>query len=92
MYDLHAGSMMAVILLLPTVAAYLLQKYWLRKKALSPFRKPPKSGGKFTKSTCGAPLMGCLLVSGIILLFYGTVWWEPCQNLGHQLHLYAGSL
>ncbi len=75
MYDLHAGSMMAIILLLPTVAAFLLQKYFLRKKSfVTVSGKPTQKRRKIHEKHIVVPLfLGCLLVSAIILLFYGTV-------------------
>lgn len=75
MYDLHSGSMMAIILLLPTVAAYLVQKYWLRKKSfVTVSGKPTQARRKLHEKHIVIPLfIGCALVTGIILLFYGTV-------------------
>jgi iron(III) transport system permease protein len=33
MYDINKGALMALVLLLPTVGAFLLQRFWLRKKS-----------------------------------------------------------
>lgn len=75
MYDLNAGSMMAIILLIPTVTAFLLQKYWMKKKSfVTVTGKPTQKRRKLHEKHIVYPLFaGCILISGIILLFYGTV-------------------
>jgi len=75
MYDLHGGAMMAIMLLMPTVAAFLLQKYWLRKKSfVTVTGKPTQKRRKLHEKHIVYPLFaGCAFVSAIILLFYGTV-------------------
>ena len=75
MYDLRGGSMMAIMLLLPTVGAFLLQKYWLRKKSfVTVTGKPTQKRRKLHEKHIVYPLFaGCAVVAAIILLFYGTV-------------------
>ena len=75
MYDLHAGAMMAIMLLMPTVGAFLLQKYWLRKKSfVTVTGKPTQKRRKLHEKHIVYPLFaGCAVVAAIILLFYGTV-------------------
>jgi iron(III) transport system permease protein len=74
MYDLHRGSMMAIVLLLPTVAAYLLQKYWMRKKSfVTVTGKPTQKRRKLHEKHIVYPLFAaCLAVSAFIILLYGT--------------------
>ncbi|AEF86946.1 ABC transporter permease protein [Treponema primitia ZAS-2] len=74
MYDLHKGSMMAIVLLLPTVAAYLLQKYWMRKKSFVTITgKPTQKRRKLHEKHIVYPLFAaCILVSAFIILLYGT--------------------
>jgi iron(III) transport system permease protein len=74
MYDLHKGSMMAILLLLPTLAAYLLQKYWMRKKSfVTVTGKPTQKRRKLHEKHIVYPLFAaCVLVSGFIILLYGT--------------------
>jgi iron(III) transport system permease protein len=74
MYDLHQGSMMAIVLLLPTVAAYLLQKYWMRKKSFVTITgKPTQKRRKLHEKHIVYPLFAvCLFISAFIILLYGT--------------------
>jgi iron(III) transport system permease protein len=74
MYDLRQGSMMAIILLLPTVAAYLLQKYWMRKKSfVTVTGKPTQKRRKLHEKYIVYPLfIVCAGVSAFIILLYGT--------------------
>jgi iron(III) transport system permease protein len=74
MYDLHKGSMMAIVLLLPTVAAYLLQKYWMRKKSfVTVTGKPTQKRRKLHERYIVYPLFAaCVCVSAFIILLYGT--------------------
>lgn len=74
-YDMNAGAMMSLLLLLPTVAAYLLQKYWVRKKsAVSVSGKPTQARRKLHEPYIIWPLFAfCCLVTAVIFLFYGTV-------------------
>jgi iron(III) transport system permease protein len=74
MYDLHRGSMMAIVLLLPTVAAYLLQKYWMRKKSfVTVTGKPTQKRRKLHEKHIVYPLFAaCVCVSAFIILLYGT--------------------
>ncbi|GHV95595.1 hypothetical protein AGMMS50293_19150 [Spirochaetia bacterium] len=74
MYDLHRGSMMALILLLPTVAAYLLQKYWMRKKSfVTVTGKPTQKRRKLHEKHIVYPLFAaCSLIAAFIILLYGT--------------------
>ena len=75
MYDLQGGSLLAIILLLPTVCAFLLQKYWLKGKSfVTVTGKPSQKGRKLHEKHIMWPLFAfCTIISGIIILFYGTV-------------------
>lgn len=75
MYDLQGGSMLAIILLLPTVCAFLLQKYWLKGKSfVTVTGKPSQERRKLHEKYIVWPLFGfCTFIAGVIILFYGTV-------------------
>lgn len=75
MYDLQGGSMLAIILLLPTLCAFLLQKYWLKGKSfVTVTGKPSQKHRKLHEKYIVWPIFSiCALISGIIILFYGTV-------------------
>lgn len=75
MYDLRSGAVLAIMLLLPTMAAFLLQKYWISGKSfVTVTGKPTQVRPKINEPYIMWPLFGvCALFSGIIILFYGTV-------------------
>ena len=75
MYDLHSGAAVSLFLLVPAVAAYLIQKHWLRKKSfVTVSGKPTQKRRKIHEKHIVYPLFGvCLLISLFIILLYGTV-------------------
>jgi len=75
MYDMRGGSLMALFLLMPTLIAFILQKYWLAGKSfVTVTGKPTTSHQQSRDPRLVWPLFGfCALVSFVILLFYGTV-------------------
>ncbi len=75
MYDLPKGAALALMLLIPSITAYIIQKYWVaRKKYVTITGKPTtsalKSVSPFAKWTLFAV---CLLISALILLIYITI-------------------
>lgn len=74
-YDMRKGSVLALLLLLPAVIAYLLNKYWVNKKSFVTVTGKPTQARKLIEEPyIKWPLfIFCLLVSSIIILFYGTV-------------------
>lgn len=74
-YDMRKGSVLALLLLLPAVIAYLLNKYWVNKKSfVTVTGKPTQARKMMDEPHIKWPLFAfCLLVSAIIILFYGTV-------------------
>jgi len=83
MYDLSRGSTLAILLLLPTLTAFFLQKYWVSRKSYVTVTGKPTGATikniewyiKFPVYTC------CILFSGIIFLFYGTILYGSFQTL-----------
>lgn len=75
MFDMNTGAMLSLLLLMPTVAAYLFQKYWIRKKSFATVSgKPTQVRRKLHEPYIIWPLFAfCALVTLIIALFYGTV-------------------
>jgi iron(III) transport system permease protein len=75
MYDMRGGSILALMLLLPSFTAFVLQKYWLSGKSfVTVTGKPTQDRARSSDPAVVRPLfVFCLLVSGIVLLFYGTV-------------------
>lgn len=74
-YDMRKGSVLAVLLLLPAVIAYLLNKYWVNKKSFVTVTGKPTQARKLVDdSHVKYPLfIFCMLIAAIIILFYGTV-------------------
>ena len=75
-YDMQKGSVLALLMLVPTMLAYLLNKYWVNKKEfLSPSRaSPPRPASSSMSPHIKWPLFAvCLVVAAVIILFYGTV-------------------
>jgi iron(III) transport system permease protein len=75
MYELKSGAVLAILLLLPTLIAYLLQKYWISGKSfVTVTGKPSQNRPKISEKHIVIPMfIICLLFTGIIILFYGTV-------------------
>ena len=74
-YDMRKGSVLALLLLLPAVIAYLLNKYWVNKKSFVTVTGKTSQARKLIEEPhIKWPLFAfCLIVSAIIILFYGTV-------------------
>ncbi len=83
MYDLTKGSALALLLLVPSVTAYVLQKYWVsRKQYVTITGKPTSSVIKSVSPTMKWVLfMLCFLVTAIILLIYATILWGAFANV-----------
>ncbi|MCC3356857.1 ABC transporter permease [Bacillus sp. REN16] len=77
MYNLRSGAFLAVALLLPSMTAYFIQKYWISKKSyVTVTGKPSQSSIKIHEKYIVIPLFAlCSLVTGVVLLFYGSVLW-----------------
>ncbi len=75
MYDLKGGSILAIMLLLPTLLAFILNRYWISGKSfVTVSGKPSQKRPKTKEKKIVYPLLIILtLFSAIILLFYGTV-------------------
>lgn len=74
-YDLKKGSVLAILLLLPAVTAFLLNKYWVNKKSFVTVTGKPTQARKLVDEPhIKWPLFAfCMVVTAVILLFYGTV-------------------
>jgi iron(III) transport system permease protein len=76
-YDLRTGAFMALSILLPSMLAFFIQKYWTAKKSFVTVTGKPVGGFHMIgeKHIVYPLLFGCIAVSALILLFYGTVVW-----------------
>lgn len=75
MYNLPLGATLAVVLLVPTVLAFVLQRYWVsRRSYVTVTGRPSTAGLRSAEPWVKWPLFAVLcLLSGVILLFYGMV-------------------
>jgi len=77
MYNLRTGAALAVWLLLPSILAFLTQKYWVsRKRYVTLSGKPTTSVIKSVNRPVKWALFSlCLIISLFILLIYATIVW-----------------
>lgn len=75
MYDMRGGALMALMLLAPTLLAFILQKYWLSGRSfVTVTGKPTSVRAQNTDPKVVWPLFAfCSLMASIVILFYGTV-------------------
>ncbi len=74
-YDIPGGAGLAVLLLVPTLTAFMVQKYWLSRKSYITVTGKPSAmrilePGKFVKAVF---MFILILLTFSIFLFYGTV-------------------
>lgn len=83
MYDLARGSTLAVLLLVPTLIAFLIQKYWVsRRSYVTVTGKPTAATIKNLEWYIKAPVYTiCMLFTLLVFLFYGTVIYGSFQRL-----------
>lgn len=74
-YDMRKGSVLAILLLLPAMIAFLLNKYWVNKKSfVTVTGKPTQARKLMNEPHIKWPLFAfCMVVAAVIILFYGTV-------------------
>lgn len=74
-YDMRKGSVLALMLLLPAVLAYLLNKYWVNRKSfVTVTGKPTQARKLIDDKNIKYPLfIFCMVIAAVIILFYGTV-------------------
>ena len=74
-YDMRKGSALALLMLVPAMVAFLLNKYWVNKKSFVTVTGKPTQARKLRdEAHIKWPLfIFCMLVAAVIILFYGTV-------------------
>ncbi len=74
-YDMQKGSVLALLLLLPAVTAYLFNKYWVGKKSfVTVTGKPTQARKLIDEPHIKWPLfVFCMVVAAVIILLYGSV-------------------
>ena len=83
MYDLSRGATLAVLLLIPTLTAFLLQKYWVSKRSyVTVTGKPTAATIKNLEWYIKAPVYTlCIAFAVLVFLFYGTLLYGSFQRL-----------
>ena len=83
MYDLSRGATLAILLLLPTLTAYYLQKRLLTKKSyVTVTGKPTAATIKNLEWYVKLPVYTlCGLFASLVILLYGMVVWGSIQKL-----------
>ncbi len=82
-YDLSGGAGLAIMLLLPTLIAFAVQKYWLSRRSYITVTGKPSSMELKRTSRQSKLILGILagLYMGLIFLMYGTVLWGSFVKL-----------
>ena len=75
MFNMKGGAALAILLLIPSLIAFCLQKYWVsRKSYVTVTGKPSAARIKMDRPLIKYSIFGlCLLLTGIIFLFYGMI-------------------
>ncbi len=75
MFNMKAGAALAILLLIPSLIAFCFQKYWVsRKSYVTVTGKPSATRIKMDHPITKYSIFGlCLLLAGIVFLFYGMV-------------------
>ena len=77
LYNLRTGSFMAMSILVPSMLAFFIQKFWVSKKSFVTITgKPVGAVDYISEKHIVYPLfILCVLLTAVIILFYGTVLW-----------------
>lgn len=74
-FNLPLGAALAVVLLLPSVTAFVIQRYYLQKKQYTTITgKPVASSSKLVSRRAGRVLYFCVTIFAmLVIMFYGTI-------------------
>ena len=75
MYDTRTGSLIAISILLPSVTAFLIERYWIsRKSFITVTGKPQNATDRIRNRKLDyICFVFCAVLSLVVLTFYGTV-------------------
>lgn len=78
LYDLRGGAALSFLLLLPAMAVYLAQRFWVGKKSYVTISG--KTGSRSTyksvgRASEGAVLLACFALAAFILYLYSIILW-----------------
>lgn len=85
LYDLRGGAALSFLLLLPAMAVYLAQRFWVGKKSYVTISG--KTGSRSTyksvgRAAEGAVLLACFALAAFILYLYAIILWGPSSGSG----------
>lgn len=91
MYNLPLGATLSIVLLVPTLLAFVLQRYWVtRRSYVTVTGRPSTAGLRSTEPWVKWPLFAVVcLLSGIILLFYAMVVYGAFTELWGVNHAFT---
>lgn len=75
LHDLSGASLLAIMLLVPSLTAFMIQKYWMEKKSFVTVTGKPVGGAikEVSLPVKAGFFSACLFFMSIIFLFYGMV-------------------
>ena len=88
MYNMKGGAALAILLLIPSLIAFFLQKYWVsRKSYVTVTGKPSATRIKMDRPLTKFSIFGlCILLTTVIFLFYGMVFFGSLVKLWGANH------
>lgn len=91
MFNLPLGATLSIVLLVPTLLAFVLQRYWVtRRSYVTVTGRPSTAGLRSTEPWVKWPLFAVVcLLSGIILLFYAMVVYGAFTELWGVNHAFT---
>jgi len=83
MYDLPKGAALSMLLLGPSMTAWIVQKYWVsRKRYVTITGKPTTSSAKIVSPAARVVIFAaCLAVTALIILIYAAIIWGAFANV-----------
>jgi iron(III) transport system permease protein len=83
MYDLPKGAALSMLLLGPSMTAWIMQKYWVsRKRYVTITGKPTTSSAKIVSPVVRIMIFAaCLAVTALIILIYAAIIWGAFANV-----------
>jgi iron(III) transport system permease protein len=83
MYDLPKGAALSLLLLGPSMTAWIVQKYWVsRKRYVTITGKPTSSSAKIVSPAARILIFaGCLAVTALIIIIYAAIIWGAFANV-----------
>lgn len=83
MYDLPKGAALSLLLLGPSMTAWIVQKYWVsRKRYVTITGKPTSSSAKIVSPAARTLIFAaCLAVTALIIIIYAAIIWGAFANV-----------